>query len=157
MTASVLIPLRRRPSSVSQGVGDFDRLFNNLFGNALGHIAQPAGNFGDLGIPMDVSETEHSYHLSADLPGVEDADIELTVSDGVLTLKGEKHGAKEEDGKIFHRSERRYGSFRRVLQLPADADENKVTAKMHGGVLDITVEKRKETAKSVNRIDITRA
>ncbi len=154
---SVLIPLARRRAHgyTPGGLGEFDRLFNNLFQNALDNTG--AGNAGDLTVRMNVSETDDAYTISAELPGIDEKDIELSVREGLLTLQGEKHAEKEEDGKTFHRVERNFGSFRRILQLPADSDENNVSAKMSNGVLTITVAKHKKTAVLTKRIDISRA
>src|ERR1700749_2382815 len=111
---------RTVPSSRRNGRYDhLDRLFDNFFSNALTNIgAAPS----DAVIRLDVSETPTSYVVKAELPGIEEKDVSLTLEDGVLTLSGEKQSETEEEGKTFHRIERSYGSFRRALQLPADAD-----------------------------------
>ncbi len=154
MPSSVLIPFGRRTSYVNTGLGDFDRVFHNLFHNALGNLSAPAGNIGDLSVRLNVAETQASYMISAELPGIDEKDIELTVHDGVLTLKGERQSEAEEEGKTWHRVERTYGRFSRALQLPGDADENKVTASMRNGVLQIEIAKAKEDTKTTKRIDI---
>jgi HSP20 family protein len=129
----------------------FDRLFDNFFNNALTNIGmQPS----DAVVRLDVSETPTSYVVKAELPGIEEKDVSLTLEDGVLTLSGEKKSETEEEGKTFHRIERSYGSFRRALQLPADADENGVTAAMKHGVLNIEIAKAKEAPKKEKKIDI---
>ncbi len=156
MSVPVLVPFSRRNSYVGRSFSDFDRMFNNLFQNAMSNLASPAGGFGDLSVRLDVAETETAYALTAELPGIDEKEIELTVNDGVLTLKGERRSDKEEEGKTWHRVERTYGRFSRVLQLPADADENAVTAFMRNGVLHIDIGKTKEAAKISKRIDIKR-
>jgi HSP20 family protein len=155
---SVLVPLaRHRATYAPGGFGDFDRVFNNLFHNALTNLASPVANAGDLAVRMDVSETQDGYTILAELPGLDEKDVELSVHDGLLTLQGEKQSAKEEDGKTFHRIERSFGSFKRILQLPADADEGSVVAKMSNGVLTVDIAKTKQNTKAAKRIDIARA
>lgn len=154
MSVPVLVPFSRRTISRNGGLSDFDRMFSNLFHNAFGNVELSSSNVTDLSVRLNVSETETFYAVSAELPGVDEKDIELTVRDGLLTLQGQKSSGKEEEGKTWHRIERSYGQFKRVLQLPNDADENKVSAKISNGVLEIEIEKRKEPAVSTRRIEI---
>ncbi|HEY8189155.1 MAG TPA: Hsp20/alpha crystallin family protein, partial [Micavibrio sp.] len=72
----------------------------------------------------------------------------------VLTLKGEKRQEEESGDKTFHRTERRYGSFRRVLQLPGDADENAISATMKNGILQVEIGKNEKAAPSSRKIEI---
>ena len=76
---------------------------------------------------IDLSETSEGYTLEADLPGLGEEDIELTVKDNVVTLKGERKQASEVEGQGYHRSERRHGSFQRSFELPTGIDAAKVT------------------------------
>lgn len=151
-----LVPFHRTKATPAPRTGfdDFDRLFDGLFRNALSNMTVAAPAVTDLAVRLDVSETDKAYHIRADLPGLADKDIELTVQDGILTLSGEKQNEKEEDGKTFHRVERSYGRFSRSLQLPADADESKIAASMKHGVLDIEIGKAASMAKQPQRIDI---
>jgi HSP20 family protein len=132
----------------------FDRLFDNFFNNALTNIGAAPG---DAVVRIDISETPASYLVKAELPGIEEKDVSLTVEDSVLTLSGEKHSETEEEGKTFHRVERSYGSFRRALQLPLDADEESVTANMKNGVLTVEIAKTKDAPKKEKKIDIQSA
>lgn len=92
----------------------------------------------------DVEETEKEFTVKADLPGVDPKDIEVQVTDGVLTLKGEKKEEKEEKKKNYHRVERFVGTFYRAIPLPAGADADKVNASSAKGVLTITIPKKAE-------------
>lgn len=157
MSVPVLVPFSRRMASRSNGLTDIDRMFSNLFHNAFGNLEISSGNVTDLSVRINVSETDKSYFVSAELPGLEEKDIELTVHDGMLTLQGQKSSEKEEEGKTWHRVERSYGQFKRVLQLPGDSDESKVSAKMRNGVLEIEIEKLKETVASTRKIEIAKA
>lgn len=152
-----LVPFRKSyqtSPSYSTGFTEFDRLFDGMFRNALTNLAVPSPSLTDLSVRMDVSETDTAYIVKAELPGVEEKDVEVTLDDGILTIAGEKHAEKEEDGKTFHRVERSYGSFRRSLSLPADADENAISAQVKHGVLKIEIGKAKEPAKTARKIDI---
>lgn len=151
-----LVPFHRThtPSRRTSGFDEFDRIFDNFFKNALTNINAPTLSVTDLAVKLDVSETDTSYLIHAELPGVAEDEIELTLSENVLTLSGEKQQESEEEGKNFHRVERNYGSFKRVMQLPSDADEGSVSAKMKNGVLNIEIGKVKEAEKETKRIKI---
>lgn len=150
-----LVPFRKTQQGLlAGGFDDFDRVFDNFFKNALTNLSVPAVAAGDVALRMNVSESENAYHVEAELPGVDEKDVELTLKDGILTLSGEKQSESETKDKKFHRIERTYGSFRRSLQLPADADENGVEAHMKDGVLAIEIGKIKEAQKEAKRIDI---
>lgn len=94
---------------------------------------------------VDLVETEDGYTLMADLPGVDKKDLELSVENNVLTIKGEKKtGAEEKKEKRFFRRETWAGSFRRTISLPAAADSSNVNAQLKNGVLTVTIGKREE-------------
>lgn len=103
---------------------------------------------------IDMREDDKTYRLTAELPGLGEDDIEVSVADGVLTLSGEKKDEREEKDKGFMLRERRYGSFERRVTLPADADADAVTAKFDHGVLTITVVKDEQAAERVRKIAI---
>ena len=100
---------------------------------------------------VDVSETDQEVKVVAELPGLEEKEIEVTLQDGVLTLQGEK---KAESDNTFYR-ERWHGQFQRSLQLGPDVDPDKVAASFRNGVLTVTVAKRPEAQRQVKRIPIT--
>ena len=87
----------------------------------------------------EAAVTEDSYKVVVELPGVVDKDIDVSVHDGVLTVKGEKRSSREEKGETWYFSERQYGAFSRSFQLPEDADGGKASASMKDGVLEVTV------------------
>lgn len=138
---------------------DLDRVFDNFFRNAisnvsLGNVAMPAASLTDMAVKMNISETDKEYTISADLPGLTQEEVSLTVEDGVLTLTGERSRETEEEGKTFHRVERSYGKFTRTLQLPEDADEDGVSAAMKNGVLTINIAKTAKPEKAQKKIEI---
>ena len=90
---------------------------------------------------MDVTETEKEIEITAELPGLEEKDVQINVADGVLTIRGEKKAEKEEKDKDYRLLERTYGSFSRTLELPAGVDPDTIKASIAKGVLTVTVPK----------------
>jgi len=105
----------------------------------------------------DAKQAQDAYHISMELPGVDEKDIELTVHDGVVTVKGEKKTETEEKGDSWYFSERQYGSFSRAFRLPADADESKVEADLKDGVLTIVVPKTEPKVPEAKKVEIRRS
>lgn len=102
----------------------------------------------------DAKLQDDQYHITLELPGVDEKDMELTVNDGVVTVQGEKRTEREEKGDTWYFSERQYGSFSRSFRLPPDADETAVEADLGNGVLTITVPKSEPKAKAANKVEI---
>ncbi|MCW5729644.1 MAG: Hsp20/alpha crystallin family protein [Alphaproteobacteria bacterium] len=123
----------------------FDRQFRDLM---------PAKFEGPLSPSIDFKETDKAYEVSAELPGVEEKDVELTLSNGILTLKGEKKQEKKEEKEGYHRMERYYGAFSRSFELPADVDVSKVSAEFDKGVLRVTLPKSPEKSAETKKIAI---
>ncbi|TRZ61716.1 Hsp20/alpha crystallin family protein [Pseudomonas alloputida] len=97
------------------------------------------------GMPtMDISELAEEYRISAELPGVDDKDIEIKLVNGNLLIRGEKQEEVDEKRKAYHLSERHYGSFERVFQLPREVDAEKINAQFNKGVLLVHLPKRAE-------------
>jgi len=94
---------------------------------------------------FDISENDKEYVVSAELPGIDSKDLEVTLSDGVLEIKGEKKREKEENGDNIHRVERYYGSFHRSFVVPEKVEEDKVGASYKDGVLTLTLPKAEGT------------
>ena len=150
-----LVPFRKTDvPAFTSGFGDLDRVFENFFGNAMANLATRGVPSAELSLRMDVSETDKAYIVKADMPGVEEKDLEVTLEEGLLTIKGEKRSEKEEQGRTFHRIERSYGSFSRVLALPADADENAISAHVRNGVLNVEIGKAKEVKTPAKKIAV---
>ena len=151
-----LVPFRKHDTTIHHGLDDFDRIFDNLFKNALTNMNTPAAPAGNLSLRMDVSETNQGYHIQAEIPGLEEKDIEITLKDGVLSITGEKLQEIDSDNKSFHRIERSYGHFKRNLQLPSDVDEENIEAHVKNGLLCIDIGKIKEATKQTKHIKIKR-
>ncbi len=119
------------------------REINRLFDD----VSRGFGLFGaadreDVASPrIEVVETDKDLCVTAELPGVDPKDVDVTLEDDLLTLRGEKRAGREESGGSFHVSERTYGSFLRTVRLPFAAESNRVDATMKDGVLTIVVPK----------------
>ena len=94
--------------------------------------------------PVDVIEKGNAYEITVELPGLNEKDIEVKHSDGMLTIKGEKKEETEEKKTDFYLSERRYGSFERSFRVPASVDTDKIEASFKKGVLTLVLPKRPE-------------
>jgi HSP20 family protein len=103
---------------------------------------------------IDVSETDKSYELTAEIPGMEEKDVEVTLTENMLTINGEKHEEREEKEKNYHVRERRYGSFHRTFTVPPDVDANKISAQFAKGVLTVSLPKTKKPRGKRRQISI---
>ena len=104
---------------------------------------------------IDVSETDAELKIEAEMPGVDEKDVEVVLSDGRLTIRGEKKHEKDEKKKDYHLVERSYGSFARSIGLPFAADPGKVKADFAKGVLTVTVPKPPEIKAKEKKIPIS--
>jgi HSP20 family protein len=93
---------------------------------------------------VDITEGKDAYLVTAELPGVGPADLEITFQDGLLTIQGERHPAADTPGDKVHRAERRYGAFRRSITLPSHVQADKIEATTQDGVLQVLVPKAHE-------------
>lgn len=107
--------------------------------------------------PSEAAHDDDAYTVKMELPGVKLEDVELSVHDGVVTVKGEKKSEREEKTETYFFSERRYGSFSRSFRLPNDADAAKISADLKDGVLTITAPKAKAADKPQTQIRITQS
>ncbi|MDJ0756633.1 MAG: Hsp20/alpha crystallin family protein [Ardenticatenaceae bacterium] len=128
---------------------DMDRMMDSFFGPSSLTMEDQTS----WGIALDVVEKNGEYQLKASIPGLKPEEIDVTVNEGLLTIKGETSSEREEseEGK-FHLRERRYGRFSRSLRLPNDIDFDKVTAHHEDGVLTLTMPKSE--ASKPRRIEI---
>jgi len=103
---------------------------------------------------LDVSETKNEIVVKAEIPGIDPKDIDISLADGVLTIKGEKKQEKEEKDENYHLIERSYGSFTRSVQLPKEVKSDKISASYKNGLLRVTLPKSEETKKKEIKIKI---
>ena len=103
---------------------------------------------------VDMVEKEKEYQITAELPGLDEKDVDVTLSDDTLTISGEKKEEKEERRKGYYMSERSYGAFNRSFRLPDGVDREKIDAKFDKGVLTVTLSKTLESQKKEKKIAI---
>jgi HSP20 family protein len=122
---------------------EMNRLFDDVFRGAGLPAAETQGQGGGtfVNASMNVSETENEIRLTAELPGVTEQDIDISLDDDVLTIRGEKKFERADDKENFHFVERSYGTFQRSLRLPFPVDPEQVQASFENGVLTVAVPK----------------
>ncbi|KAF0188403.1 MAG: HspC2 heat shock [Desulfobulbaceae bacterium] len=147
-----LLPFKRR-SEVPNVFSEMDDMVKKMW------FDFPFHNLGeDVNLAwtprLDVSETDTTLEVVADLPGMDKKDINVSLDGDLLTIKGEKKEVKEKKDKHYHSIERRSGSFYRAVRLPAEVENDKIEAAFKDGVLTLTLPKSKEAAKKVAQIEI---
>ena len=140
----------------------FQREMNRLFEDFFRGFGSPArygeGAFGGVAAPrVDVSETETEYEVTAELPGLEEKDVEVLLDQNLLTLKGEKKAEREEKDKNYYLAERSFGAFRRTIPFPAEIDPDKVEASFKNGVLTVKLRKNERARTQAKRIQVKAA
>jgi len=138
MTRTSLIPL----------LDDFDRAFN------LVPFPLSEKGWSSYFPRLDLAESESEVRVTAELPGMDEKDIDISLSDNTLTISGEKKAEHEEKNGNFYRTERSFGSCTRTVDLPAEVNEDKVEASFKRGVLTITLPKSEKAKKTTNKIQV---
>lgn len=145
------------------GTGGLDRMLDDMrrmqerIEQTFGTLAPTPVMRADWRPAIDVKETETGLTVTAELPGMTEQDVELSVDDDLLTIKGEKKSESTKEEKGWHVQERSYGAFARTLQLPFAPRAEDVTAEFAKGVLTVTVPKPPELARPASRIAIKSA
>jgi HSP20 family protein len=136
---------------------EMDQVFDDFFrgfGLPLLVETMPAA----MAMPrLDVSETEQELQIAAEMPGIEEKDIEVTLAEDMLTIRGGRRDEEDKTTRDFHLVERSQGSFVRSLRLPFSADASQVKASFKNGVLTIAVPKPKEVQQQVHKIALTKS
>jgi HSP20 family protein len=121
---------------------DMNQLFGDFWGGSwLTPYGEPAREWSMFSPQVDVVETDTEIKVQAELPGLEEKDFEVSVSQDALTIRGEKKQEKEEKGRNYYRAERSYGSFERSISLPRNVDTDRVNAEFTKGVLTVSLPK----------------
>jgi len=129
---------------------DMDRLWDSFFERGT-----LRGEDGSQWLPsLDVAETKNEIVVKAEVPGLEPKDIDISLSDGVLTIKGEKKQEREEKEENYHLVERSYGSFTRSIRLPKEVQSDKINASYKNGVLKVVLPKSEEAKKKEVKIKV---
>lgn len=158
MNSKSLIPVGRDRSVARRGTTDpfvalqreIDRLFEDFT-----HTWPTVGGTSELIPSMDVVETDKEIEITAELPGLQEKDVQVNFADDVLTIKGEKKAEKEEKDENYRLFERSYGSFLRTLELPPGIDPDAIKANISKGVLKVTVPK--PAPAQVKKVDVKAA
>jgi HSP20 family protein len=161
MTWKDIVPFKKRSVPVKREGGqpferlrdEMDALFDDFFKD---FSMEPfEGRYARSFSPnIDVSETDREIKVSAELPGMDDKDIEVNLNRDSLTIKGEKKEEKEDKGKDYYHMERSYGSFSRTIPLPVDIESDKAEAEFKKGVLTVKISKSAKAVESKKKIAI---
>ncbi|MCX7816311.1 MAG: Hsp20/alpha crystallin family protein [Syntrophales bacterium] len=132
---------------------ELNRLFDDFF-RGFGSVTPFEGEFGRFVPSIDVREDEKEFVVQAELPGMDENDVEVLLTDDTLTIRGEKKEEKEDRKKGYYHAERTYGAFSRTIPLPEGVDTKKAEATFKKGVLSITLPKTDEARSRVKKITI---
>jgi HSP20 family protein len=146
---------------------EMDRLFDD-FGRGFGQFPTRSSVFDvepfwdremtwEAAPAVDIAESEKAYELTAELPGMDEKNIEVKVANGNLIIKGEKQEEKEETKKDYYMRERNFGSFERRFEMPEGVDADKIEASFKKGVLTLTLPKKAEAQKPAKKIEVKAA
>lgn len=155
MTWRMMVPLATRSlSPASDPFVSLQRQMNRVFDGMLNDMPDVASA---TSLRLDVKEDEKAYHVTTDLPGLSEKDVEVTFNDGVLTIRGEKKVERDEKKDTWHIIERSSGSFSRQLSLPANVDAEKIDAKFEKGVLTVSLPKLPDEKTAAKKIEVKSA
>ena len=144
---SYLPRLRSKSESIRTRDSIFDDLFNELYSLPTSFLSKSGM---DLSPRIDISETDNEYKIEAELPGINQKEIDVKIDNNILTIKGKKEDVKEEKEKNYHLRERYYGAFQRSISLPNNIEPEKIKARFENGVLNISIPKSdKRTPKKI--------
>ncbi len=136
---------------------EMNQLFEEFFSSSpmtMSPFSEETSLAGDFIPHTDIKESEKEITVSAELPGMEAEDIDISITGNTLTITGKKKHEKEEKGERYYRSERSYGSFRRSIPLPDNVQEDKIEATYQQGVLNVSLPKQPGSGKGTKRIEI---
>jgi HSP20 family protein len=142
MNLKSLIPVGRDRNAVRSEVNVFDTLQREI-DRVFADFTRGFPSFGtrELMPSVDLTETDKEIEITAELPGLEEKDVQINLADNVLTIKGEKKAEKEEKDKSYRLVERSYGAFARSVELPAGVNPDTIKATISKGVLKVSVPK----------------
>jgi HSP20 family protein len=129
---------------------DMDRLWESVFERGV----RRAEDEGEWLLSLDVAETKNEIVVKAEVPGLDPKDIDISLSDGLLTIKGEKKQEREEKEEDYHLVERSYGTFTRSIRLPKEVQRDKISASYKNGVLKVVLPKSEEAKKKEVKIKV---
>ncbi|MGF1475265.1 MAG: Hsp20/alpha crystallin family protein [Geminicoccaceae bacterium] len=136
---------------------EMDRMFHAFSMPQMSWAQRGDGSGGALGLRVDIGESEGEIEVSADLPGVADEDLSVTLEDDLLRIRAEKKSEAERTDKDWRVTERSYGLFERTIRVPAGIDPKKVNARFENGVLKVTLPKPADTQPASHKINVKKA
>jgi HSP20 family protein len=156
------LPVKREENSLW---GDMDRDMQRFFedfgefgsvGSLLSRLFKENAGSNMKVLPrVDFSETDKEYIVEAELPGVKEKDVDISISnEGVLTIQGKRETTQEQKERNYYRLERSYGSFERAIALPTDSDSDKANAEFKNGILTLHIPKKEPAAGEVKKITL---
>ena len=153
------VPVRREDEERLRTLqSDINRVFED-FWHGFSAPTWPAG-FGasfEAMPPVEVSETDDEVEITAELPGMSEEQVDVTLSADMLKINGEKRSERDEKRQDYHISERSYGAVHRTIPLPSGLDLDQVDATFKDGVLKVRIPKTEEARSEVKRIAVTKA
>ena len=162
-----LIPWARNGKSVDEKSSDKHPIatlqedMNRVFERFWSRFEKPIGGFGlpweGTGLRSDVVETEGGIEVTIEVPGMDEKDVEVTLTDDTLTVKGEKKVEHQDSKKGYYLSERTYGAFHRTVALPPGVDAQKAEATYKNGVLTVKLPQSAEAKAKAKRIEVKAA
>ena len=152
------VPVRREQSQPLQSLqNDINRAFDSLWRGVDLPWASPSSAWSISMPSVDVSESDKEIEVTAELPGIDEKDIDISLAEGVLTIRGEKKSEVEKKEKDYYLQERTFGSIERVVPLPDTIDLDSANATFKNGVLTVKLAKKPEAAAATKRITVRRA
>ena len=152
------LAVRRPENSVDDLYDQMERMFDEFWSDPFG-LASPRGQslYGGSFIPrVDVSENEKQVTVKAEVPGLDENDLQLSFANGLLIISGEKRTEREEKEGRYHRMERAYGSFRRAIEVPCEVEEENISATFKKGILTVALPKSSRPEVLGKRIIVTK-
>jgi HSP20 family protein len=136
---------RHQLSPLAEFRREMDQLFDSFLSDPWSTTGSASGGLSAWSPALDIRETENEVTVKAEVPGIDPKDLDITVAGNMLTISGEKREEKEKKAKDVFHTERRFGSFRRMVQLPSQVDPQNVAAHYENGVVTIGLKKRPDT------------
>ena len=152
MSSKTLVPNSR--FGIHPWLASADELFNVFFSDSR---LPASGNTADRGVyspRVDIAESDTAYEITAEFAGLGQQDIEVTIDNGILSLKGEKSAVQEQQEKNYYRKERVYGSFERSFRLPEEVEVDKVEAEFKNGVLSVGLPKSENAQSTAQEVAV---
>jgi len=152
MTWHMMVPFSGRTlSPMTDPFAALQRQLNNVFEGVVGPFPEGVAM---APLKLDVKEDEAAFHVTAELPGMSEKEVDVTFHDGTLTIRGEKKVERDEKKDTWHIIERSSGSFLRQLSMPTNIDEGKIEAKVEKGILTVTLPKMTEETSQATKIEV---